>query len=105
MPLCYLFIPKTDIVHPMTIDTIEKPVGSLKILVHLFRNEKSTITTMLKEADLNQRTAYAALKKLSNEDLIEVEVISGFPVRKHYRLTSKGKSVANYLEKVDYLLG
>ena len=88
----------------MTIDDIEKPVGSLKILVHLFRNEKSTITTMLKDADLNQRTAYAALRKLSDEDLINVEVCSGFPVRKYYRLTPKGKGIANHLEKVDSLL-
>ncbi|MFH0815286.1 MAG: helix-turn-helix domain-containing protein [Methanobacteriota archaeon] len=89
----------------MTIEDIEKPVGSLRILVHLFRNEKATITTMLKDADLNQRTAYAALRKLMDKNLIEVEVSSGFPVRKYYLLASKGKSVANHLEKVDSLLG
>ena len=89
----------------MTIEDIEKPVGSLKILVHLFRNEQSTITTMLKEADLNQRTAYAALRKLSDEELIEAEISAGFPVRKYYRLTPKGKGIANHLAKVDSMLG
>jgi len=89
----------------MAIGNIEKPMGSLKILVHLFKNEKSTITTMLKEIDLNQRTAYAALKKLSSEELIDVEINTGFPIRKYYKLTSKGKRVANHLQKVDSLLG
>jgi DNA-binding HxlR family transcriptional regulator len=88
----------------MAISNIEKPVGSLKILIYLFHNEKSTITTMLKDVDLNQRTAYAALRKLSDGDLVETEVCPGFPVRKYYKLTQKGKGIANHLAKVDSML-
>jgi predicted transcriptional regulator len=88
----------------MAISNIEKPVGSLKILIYLFHNEKSTITTMLKDNDMNQRTAYAAIKNLVGEDLITSEVNIGFPVRKYYKLTLKGKTIATHLDKVDCLL-
>jgi len=88
----------------MAIGAIEKPVGSLKILVHLYRIEKATITMMLKDIEINQRTAYSALHMLFKEDLIEMEIRTGRPWGKFYRLTEKGKIVATYLDKVDNIL-
>jgi predicted transcriptional regulator len=86
------------------IGSIEKPVGSQRILVYLYRNKKVTVTELIRDADFNQRTAYAALDRLSMEKLIEMDEGSGFPQRKYYKLTKKGKDVANHLEKVDILL-
>ena len=79
------------------IGTLEKPVGTLKILVHLHNNEKATVTNLIKEADLNQRTTYSALSKLLDEGLIYKEETKAFPVHKYYKLTEKGKKIAEHL--------
>ena len=81
-------------------EVLEKPVGTMKILVHLHLNEKATITGLLKSESLNQRTTYSALEKLQKEGLIFQKDSTGFPLSKHYFLTSKGKIVAKQLKKV-----
>ncbi|MBA3046089.1 MAG: hypothetical protein FP824_07735 [Euryarchaeota archaeon] len=88
----------------MNIGNIQKPVGSLEILVHLHRNEKATITDLIGKAGLNQRTAYSALLKLQEQELITQDVGSGFPLCKYYGLTKKGQVIANHLDSVDKLL-
>ena len=79
---------------------LEKPVGTMKILVHLRNNEKTTITKLLKAENLNQRTTYSALDKLQSQGLIFQEESLGFPVCKYYFLTDKGHEVAQHLEVV-----
>ena len=86
------------------IGILEKPVGTMKILVHLHQNDKSTITGLLKSENLNQRTTYSALDKLQEEGLIFQEESMGFPLSKYYFLTAKGKLVAEKLEKVASVL-
>ena len=88
----------------MNIGTIEKPVGSLKILVHLNRNEKATVTDLIKDAGLNQRTTYSALSNLQNQKLVSQNVAEGFPLYKYYKLTKKGRQIAEHLEEVDSIL-
>ena len=82
------------------IGLLEKPVGTMKILVHIHRNEKTTITGLLKNEQLNQRTTYSALEKLQERGLIFQEESLGFPLCKYYFLTDKGKEVAKKLELV-----
>jgi len=86
------------------IKNIQKPVGSLEILVHLHRNKKATITELITQGGMNQRTTYSALGKLQEHQLISVEMSGGFPVCKYYELTDKGKPVAKHLSAVDKLL-
>ncbi|MCK5024389.1 MAG: winged helix-turn-helix transcriptional regulator [Thermoplasmata archaeon] len=88
----------------MNIKKLQKPVCSLEILVHLHRNEKATITQLIKQGELNQRTTYSALGKLLDQELICHEESNGFPVCKYYELTDKGKPVAKHLNAVDKLL-
>jgi len=88
----------------MNIGNIQKPVGSLEILVHLNRNKKATITDLITKAGQNQRTAYSALSRLLEQDLIARNEGNGFPVYKYYELTKKGKTVANHLDTVDKIL-
>lgn len=79
---------------------IEKPVGSMKILLYLHRNQKATITNLLRRENLNQRTTYSALGNLQKHGLIsQVETIE-FPICKYYFLTDKGKRVAKQLDAV-----
>ena len=86
------------------IKNLQKPVGSLEILVHLHRNKKATITQLITQAGMNQRTTYSALDKLLEQQLISIEMSAGFPVHKYYGLTEKGKPIARHLNTVDKLL-
>ena len=87
------------------IKQIQKPAGSLEILVHLHRNKKATITQLINNAGLNQRSTYSALDKLREHGLIHQETSNGgFPLHKYYGLTDKGKPVARGLNRVDKLL-
>ena len=77
---------------------LEKPVETMMILVHLYQNEKTTITQLLKDERLNQQTSYSALVKLQKEGLVIQKEKQGFPLYKYYLLTEKGKIVAEKLE-------
>ena len=86
------------------IGTLEKPIGTLKILVHLHNNEKATITNLIKDVRLNQRTTYLALENLQDHELIYQEEAKGFPVCKYYKLTGKGCEVAEHLGAIACIL-
>ena len=83
---------------------LEKRVGTLQILVHLQKNKKATITNLIREANLNQRTTYSALANLLESGLIYRDETNGFPVCKYYRLTEKGEKIAEHLDNVNRLL-
>lgn len=81
------------------LDVIEKPVGTMKILIYMLQNNQTTVTGMLKNEDLNQRTTYSALEKLQKEGLVRCHKNKGgFPVRKYYTLTDRGKDIAQRLD-------
>lgn len=86
------------------IGNLEKPVGTLKILVHLHKNEKATITNLIMDVKLNQKTTYSALENLREKDLIYQEESKGFPLCKYYKLTDKGSQVAKHLGEIACLL-
>jgi DNA-binding transcriptional ArsR family regulator len=86
------------------IRAIGKPVGTLDILVHLYHADKATITNLIKDTDLNQRTAYSALSSLLEQKLVCLETGNGFPLYKYYSLTKRGKAIAGHLDIVDKLL-
>jgi predicted transcriptional regulator len=88
----------------MNVASIQKPVGSLEILVHLYRRDRATITNLIKEAKLNQRTTYSALSSLMSQELICQETSNGFPICKYYRLTEKGEDIAIHLDTIEKIL-
>ncbi|MDO9537419.1 MAG: MarR family winged helix-turn-helix transcriptional regulator [Thermoplasmata archaeon] len=87
------------------LSALEKPVGSMKILMHLHRHEKATITHLLKSEQLCQKTTYCALSKLQKAGLVFQEESLGFPLSKYYFLTDKGKVVSEQLGAVVAVLG
>ena len=86
------------------IGSLEKPVGTLKILVHLKKHEKATITGLIKDANLSQKTAYSALNRLQNNGLIYQTETNSFPLCKYYLLTDKGCEIAKHLQMVAFIL-
>lgn len=75
----------------------------MAILVHLHKNERVTITELCK-VGINQRTAYSALSNLQRNQLVSPSNGDGFPKRKYYRLTEKGRKVAKHLVEMERLL-
>jgi len=83
----------------MSIESIQKPVGQLKVLVFLHRNGKATAREITKGAGLNPATLNVALSHLKGIKLVQ-ELKNG-----EFKLTGKGEEVAVELEKVEELLG
>ena len=87
-----------------SLDSLQKPAGTMKILAYLHNKEKATITNLINDADLNQKTTYSALEKLQDCELVCMEKSTGFPVYKYYMLTEKGKKVAEKVGALAYVL-
>ena len=83
---------------------LEKRVGTLQILVHLQEHKKATITNLINDAHLVQRTTYGALAILREQGLVFREESLGFPVCKYYFLTEKGQRVAKGLCSIGTVL-
>ncbi len=81
----------------MTLRSIQKPTGQIQILVFLFRNEKAPDKFIRHRIGLNPHTAASALTNLVNLKLIRK--LSN----ENYKLTKKGKQVAEHLDQVDKL--
>ncbi len=86
------------------IGTVEKPAGTLKILAHLNKHEKATVTSLIEDVNLSQTTAHSALDRLLNKGLICQEATDSFPMCEYYMLTHKGCKVAKNLQKMAYLI-
>lgn len=82
----------------MSLKSIQKPVGQLQILVYLYRNEKATASGVYRGLALNTSTTYSALSHLE-----ELKLVRKLKNDK-YKLTSKGKKVAEPLNQIEKLL-
>jgi len=82
----------------MSLKSLQSPVGQLKILVYLYRNEQATGPKIYRGTASHPEAMYLALSNL--EELKLVQKLSDDT----YKLTKKGKVVAEYLDQVDNLL-
>ncbi len=82
----------------MSLKFIQKPTGQLQILVYLYKNEKASDKFIKHGIGLNPKTAASALTNLVNLKLIR-ELSN-----KNYKLTKKGKQVAEHLDRIEKLM-
>ena len=82
----------------MSVKALQKPVGQLSILICLNRNEKLTGPKLYRKTALHPHTMYTALSNLENLKL--VRKLSNDT----YKLTKKGKGIAEHLDQVENLL-
>ena len=82
----------------MNLRSIQKTVGQLDILVFLYRNEKVTAKKIKYGIGLNPRTATFALSNLE-----EIKLVRKLK-NDRYKLTRKGRDVAEHLNQVEKLL-
>ena len=82
----------------MKIRAIQKPIGQLQILVHIYRNERVPGENLKRGIGLNPKTASNALSNL--EELKLIRKLSN----DIYKLTKKGRDVAERLDQVEKLM-
>ena len=85
----------------MSIQELEKPVGCIETMAAAHRSGGVTITDLIRNVGMSQKTAYSSLEKLMELDLLQCEdlVDGGRTVRK-YSTRDKAEKLAMYLDAV-----
>jgi tetratricopeptide (TPR) repeat protein len=85
----------------MVLDLIQKPLGTLDILLYLSREVPSDVTTIIGKLGMCTSTFYSAVNRLKSLGLVFEETKKGWPTRVFYRLTYKGEEVVTYLHSIE----
>lgn len=81
------------------------PVGSLSILVHIYRKGSTSLTEARKELGLCWYSATTAFKRLTHRGLISFGKRKAFRrTTKEYKLTEEGERIVRYLDTIDMAL-
>ncbi len=81
----------------------KKPVGALEILIHLHK-KKATVSNLVRDVELNQRSVNITLSNLVAQQLVYQDGTEGLNVNRYYKLTEKGKEIAEHLNVAEYFL-
>ena len=83
---------------------LEKSKGTLRILTHLNEKGNTKISKMSGETSLTNYMIYNTLGRLIELNLIKEELSGGFPSKKCYILTGKGKEIAEQIGTIRGIL-
>jgi len=79
--------------------------GAIEVISYLRKVGKAGYYEMLKQGFVVSRGTFSNLmKKLGEENILARRIIDSHPPRVEYRLTDKGKEVAEMLNKLDKTL-
>jgi tetratricopeptide (TPR) repeat protein len=81
----------------MVFDLIQKPSGTLDLLMYLSEKGASDVTTILKDLGMYTNTFYSAADRLKSLGLAFERTETGWPTRVFYELTYKGEEAAKDL--------
>ncbi len=82
----------------MNIQDLEKPVGCIEALAAAHRNGSVTVTDLIRNIGMSQKTAYSSLEKLMELELLNCEDCKeGGRIVRRYSTTEKADRVAMYL--------
>ena len=85
---------------------LEKQSGILRLILYLYDNGESLLSSIWSKAQIGINQGYKALEKGRELDLIATRVdYSTYPRKNMISLTVKGKEVAKYLKKIEEVLG
>lgn len=83
----------------MNIQDLEKPVGCIEVLAAAHRNGSLTVTDLIRNVGMSQKTAYSSLEKLIELELLDCkECKEGGRIVRRYSATDKAERVAMYLD-------
>ena len=78
--------------------------GIVSFLLYLLRNEGKPLSVIVEEAGINRTTVYNVINRLLQTGLIKEDYEKGFPRRRIFRLTEKGRKVAEKLLEIEELM-
>lgn len=88
----------------MVLDLIQKPFGTLDILLYLSREVPSDVTTIIGKLRMCTSTFYSAVNRLKSLGLVFEKTKKGWPTRVFYQLTYKGEEVVTYLHSIEGII-
>ena len=88
----------------VTFEVLEKPVGTLDLLLYLFRHGKTNIMEILAGTGMHRETFYSAKERLTSLGFAYEEETATFPVQKAVGLTRSGEAIARALLPASELL-
>lgn len=88
----------------MAFSLIQKPSGTLDILMYLSRKGATNATTIIKELRVCRKTFYSAVDRLKSLGLVFEKTKKGWPTRVFYQLTYVGEETIRYLEPLEKIL-
>ena len=87
----------------MSVKELEQ-VGALQALLALLREGPLPLTSLASRVDCSISTLYNAVGKLLKAGLVAEEREEAFPRRRVFKLTEKGRAVAEKLAEVEEIL-
>jgi DNA-binding IclR family transcriptional regulator len=85
----------------LNIRELEKPVGCIEAMATAHRNGGVTITDLIRNVGMSQKTAYSSLEKLMELDLLQCDDLTdGGRTVKRYSTSAKAEKLAMYLDAV-----
>jgi DNA-binding IclR family transcriptional regulator len=83
----------------MNIQDLEKPVGCIEALAAAHRNGSVTVTDLIRNMGMSQKTAYSSLEKLMELKLLDCEECKeGGRIVRRYSSTDRADKLAMYLD-------
>lgn len=78
----------------MSIESIQRAKGTFEVISYLYRQGNALKTELIERVHACQTSVYRAIDILKSLDLISEEESTGFPKKKIYHLTEKGRVLA-----------
>jgi DNA-binding IclR family transcriptional regulator len=85
----------------LNIQELEKPVGCIEAMAAAHRNSGITITDLIRNVGMSQKTAYSSLEKLMDLNLLKCEdLVEGGRTVRRYSTKANAEKLAMYLDAV-----
>ncbi len=81
----------------MSFELLQKPVGTLDLLLYLLRHGKTAVTTILSDTGMNKATFYDAAERLRSLGFAYEDKQTGYPTYVYWGLTRAGEGLARTL--------
>jgi tetratricopeptide (TPR) repeat protein len=82
---------------PLVFELLQKPVGTLDLLLYLYRHGRTRVTVIVSETGMNRETFYSASDRLQYLGFAYEQPETGFPVHVYLGLTRDGEAIARDL--------
>ena len=83
----------------------DKLTASIRVTLYLYKNPKSGMSAIIKNADVDQGSAYAVKDWLEENDLLVIGKKESLPYSPVLSLNEKGKKLAEHLAEIEKILG